>query len=77
MDINLVEYSIRCNCVSLGVLPANHFDSLFLKKLKSNISLLRIWNHEDLQEIILFVASKELSYIIGQNINVDRGWTVW
>ena len=77
MAVNLAEYSIRCNCVSPGAMPADHSDSLFLKKLRSNIPLGRIGNPEDLQGIIIFLASKESAYITGQNINVDGGWTVW
>jgi len=73
----LSHYNIRVNAVSPGLTETD----LMLSNTKENIikseiekiSLKRIANTKEISSVILFLASKESSYINGQNIIIDGG----
>jgi len=78
------RYGIRCNAVLPGpfsnvetegpnsVVPNNPF----LEKLKQNTVLNRIGHPNDLRGILIFLACDASSYITGQAIVIDGGWTI-
>ena len=72
--------NIRVNCISPGAFP-NIQDGKdwaeFVKRLKSKIPMNRVGNPKELQGALLLLASDAGSYITGQNIIVDGGWTSW
>ena len=47
----------------------------FIEKLKANTCLGRIGRAEELAGALLFLASEASSYVTGQSIVVDAGWT--
>ena len=51
-------------------------DKEFIKRLESKTKLKRIGIPEDLQGITLLLSSSLSSYITGQNIAIDGGWTI-
>jgi gluconate 5-dehydrogenase len=73
------EYGIRCNCISPGPFPnpSVQQDKDFIKRLCGQNPMGRIGQPDDLKGIILLLASNASSYITGQNILVDGGWTTW
>jgi len=77
--ILLAEYAIRVNCISPGSFPSKEVqkDKDFIDNLKNKVPLGRIGTPEDLKGSIVFLASKASSYITGQNLIVDGGWTIW
>jgi NAD(P)-dependent dehydrogenase (short-subunit alcohol dehydrogenase family) len=75
---------VRANCISPGpfsntedVAGQNSVaeDSPFVKKLKGYTVLDRIGRPSELCGALLFLASDASSYVTGQNIMVDGGWT--
>ena len=48
----------------------------FIKELQKKSVLGRIGNPKDLRGIIVLLSSKSGSYINGQNICVDGGWSI-
>ena len=78
------EHGIRCNSLSPGAfsnletLTANSVaaDDPFLKRLQEKILLGRTGHPKDLLGALLFLASDGSSYMTGQNIVIDGGWTV-
>ncbi|NGZ76112.1 SDR family NAD(P)-dependent oxidoreductase [Saccharibacillus alkalitolerans] len=70
---------IRCNAISPGPFPNRETqkNKEFTSSLNAKTALGRIGQPEELQGIIALLASDASSYITGQNISVDGGWTAW
>ena len=76
--MSLGKYNINVNSVSPGPFPSTDVqkDKVFVKRLANKTKLNRIGKLEDLQGLILLLSSSMSSYITGQNIAVDGGWTI-
>ena len=74
----LGKYNINVNSISPGPFPSEDVqkDKEFIKRLESKTKLKRIGNPEDLQGLVLLLSSSISSYITGQNIAIDGGWTI-
>lgn len=74
----LGRWNIRVNTISPGPFPADEvqINEAFVMHLASHTSLKRIGKPEDLAGVFVFLASDASSYITGQNIVVDGGWTI-
>jgi len=74
------QYGVRVNCISPGPFP---FPSTcekypeFIERLELKVPLKRIGQPWEIKGIALLLASEAGSYITGQNILVDGGWTAW
>jgi NAD(P)-dependent dehydrogenase (short-subunit alcohol dehydrogenase family) len=67
---------IRVNCVSPGGISRNQ-EMDFVEKYKLRTPLNRMATEEEIVSTILFLSSTSASYITGQNIQVDGGWSTW
>ena len=68
------SYNIRVNCIS----PGGIFDrqsSNFVNNYESKVPLRRMGLPEDISPAVAFLLAQESSYITGQNIIIDGGWT--
>ncbi len=74
----LAKYNINVNTISPGPFPSETVqkDKDFVKRLEDKTKLKRIGDPEDLKGIILLLSSDASSYLTGQNIVVDGGWTL-
>jgi gluconate 5-dehydrogenase len=71
---------IRVNAISPGPFPtAKTQQSLpaFIDRLDRKVPLGRMGRPEELKGLVVLLASDAGSYITGQNILVDGGWTAW
>lgn len=75
-------HGIRCNSISPGPFPNVETDSVnapddkeFMDRLKNKTVLGRVGHPRDLIAAVKLLLSEESSYITGQNIGVDGGWT--
>ena len=68
------KYSIRVNCVSPGGI-FNNQDPIFVKNYEKNVPLQRMGKPVDISPAVSFLLSDDASYITGQNLIVDGGWT--
>jgi NAD(P)-dependent dehydrogenase (short-subunit alcohol dehydrogenase family) len=75
---------VRANCISPGPFSNTEDaegqnsvaeDSPFVKRLKGYTVLDRIGRPIELCGALLFLASDASTYVTGQNLNVDGGWT--
>ncbi len=66
---------IRVNCVSPGGVYRNQSEK-FVKKYKSRTLLNRMATEKDIVGPVVFLSSDSASYITGENVIVDGGWTI-
>jgi len=70
---------ITVNAVSYGPFPNTNSvtDQEFLNNLENSTFVKRIGNLHEVSSSVFFLALDESSFITGQNIVVDGGWTSW
>ncbi|MEW5920317.1 MAG: SDR family oxidoreductase [Bacillota bacterium] len=70
---------IRANSISPGPFPNAEVqqNKEFIENLNKKTALGRIGKPYELQGIVVYLASDSSSYITGQNICIDGGWTAW
>lgn len=68
------SFNIRVNCVSPGGI-FNNQEKSFVTKYQNKVPLKRMGLPEDISPTVAFLLSFESSYITGQNIVIDGGWT--
>jgi len=74
--VHLAEFGIRVNCISPGGVFNNQGKD-FVKNYIYRTPMGRMANETELAGAAIFLASAEATYITGQNIAVDGGWTAW
>mgnify|MGYP006094768701 CR=1 FL=1 len=74
----LAKYNINVNAISPGPFPSDYVqkDQAFIDRLKEKTKLKRIGKPEDLQGVVALLSSEKSSFLSGQNIAVDGGWTI-
>lgn len=77
--MKLAKYNICVNSVSFGPFPnlAKVKDENFLKALSNKTFLKRVGLPKEATSAIYFLSLDENSFMTGQNIVVDGGWTSW
>lgn len=78
LSVRLSKKKIRTNSISPGAIPnPKNLDLKFKNNLKKNIPMNRIGTPREVAEPVVFLLSESSSYINGENIIIDGGWTVW
>lgn len=68
------KYNIRVNCISPGGIYNNQSD-IFVKNYERKVPMNRMGKTTDIAPAVCFMLSDESSYITGQNLVIDGGWT--
>jgi 3-oxoacyl-[acyl-carrier protein] reductase len=73
--------NIRVNCVNPGFVKTSFFKKFKKRKKLYNWTLNKIplnrWGTSDeISKIVIFLLSQNSTYINGQSLNIDGGWTV-
>lgn len=75
----LSPYKVRVNSLSPGSFPHSETqkDDEFIKRLSEKNPMNRIGQPHELKGSVALLCSDASSYMTGQNICVDGGWTIW
>ena len=74
------QYNIRVNAIAPGPFPKPEVrDGVegFIPRLEEKVPLGHMGRPEELKGAVVLLASDAGSYITGQNLLVDGGWTAW
>ena len=72
------EDHVRVNCLSPGPFPnPATAPSPMVERLKTKLPMRRMGENWELKGAIVFLASAASSYMTGQNLTIDGGWTAW
>jgi gluconate 5-dehydrogenase len=68
---------VRVNCLSPGPFPNERVAPEMVRRLTEKSPMKRMGRPEELKGALVFLASDASSYMTGQNMLIDGGWTAW
>jgi len=74
--VHAATFGVRVNCVSPGGVFNNQGDE-FVNMYNYRTPMSRMATERDICGAVIFLATPEASYVSGQNIVVDGGFTAW
>jgi gluconate 5-dehydrogenase len=69
--------NVRVNCLSPGPFPSEKAPAAMVERLCTKLPMRRMGRPSELKGAIVFLASDASSYMTGQNLTIDGGWTAW
>ena len=68
---------VRVNCLSPGPFPPEQVPEALKQRLRRKSPMGRMGAPQEVKGAALYLASDASSYVTGQNLLVDGGWTAW
>lgn len=68
---------VRVNCLSPGPFPSEKAPREMVERLNAKSPMARMGRPHELKGAVVFLASDASSYMTGQNLVIDGGWTAW
>lgn len=68
---------VRVNSLSPGPFPGEGAPPALVERLRGKSPMGRMGRPDELKGAIVFLASDASSYMTGQNLVIDGGWTAW
>jgi NAD(P)-dependent dehydrogenase (short-subunit alcohol dehydrogenase family) len=68
---------VRVNCLSPGPFPSPNAPAGLAERLMPHSPMRRMGVPHELKAAVVFLASDASSYMTGQNLVIDGGWTAW
>jgi NAD(P)-dependent dehydrogenase (short-subunit alcohol dehydrogenase family) len=69
--------NVRVNCLSPGPFPSQKAPREMVERLCRKLPMQRMGKAHELKGAIVFLASDASSFMTGQNLVIDGGWTAW
>lgn len=69
--------NVRVNCLSPGAFPGEAAGREMVERLCQKNPMKRMGQPWELKGAIVFLAAESSSYMTGQNLTIDGGWTAW
>lgn len=69
--------NVRVNCLSPGPFPSEKAKPEMVARLSAKLPMKRMGKPHELKGALLLLVSDAGSFVTGQNITVDGGWTAW
>lgn len=72
--------NVRVNCVAPGPFPnptLQRENPAFIERLTEKVPLARVGRAEEIAGAVAFLLGDASTFVTGQNLAVDGGWTVW
>ncbi len=77
LSVYWAKDGVRVNCLSPGPFPSEKAPAGLAERLSEHSPMGRMGSPAELKGAVVFLASEASSYITGQNLLVDGGWTAW
>ena len=77
LGVYWAKENVRVNCLSPGPFPNAAAPQEMVERLKTKSPMQRMGLPHELKGALLLLVSDAGSYITGQNLLVDGGWTAW
>jgi gluconate 5-dehydrogenase len=71
------EDNVRVNCLSPGPFPSDEAPVKIVDRLSQKLPMKRMGRPHELKGALLLLVSDAGSFMTGQNVTVDGGWTAW
>jgi NAD(P)-dependent dehydrogenase (short-subunit alcohol dehydrogenase family) len=68
---------VRVNCLSPGPFPSEKAAPAMVERLMAKSPMGRMGRPDELKGAVVFLAGDASSYMTGQNLIIDGGWTAW
>lgn len=68
---------VRVNCLSPGPFPGEKAPPALVERLSAKLPMKRMGRPHELKGAVVFLASDASSFVTGQTLSVDGGWTAW
>jgi gluconate 5-dehydrogenase len=68
---------VRVNCLSPGPFPSEKAPAVMVERLTTKLPMKRMGRPHELKGAIVFLASDASSFMTGQDLTIDGGWTAW
>jgi gluconate 5-dehydrogenase len=68
---------VRVNCLSPGPFPSEKAPLAMVERLTTKLPMKRMGRPHELKGAVVFLASDASSFMTGQNLTIDGGWTAW
>jgi len=68
---------VRVNCLTPGPFPATAVRQDLKDRLSAKSPMRRMGRPDELKGVVVFLAGEASSYMTGQNLIIDGGWTAW
>jgi gluconate 5-dehydrogenase len=68
---------VRVNCLSPGPFPTEKAPAEMVSRLCEKLPMKRMGRASELKGAVVFLASEASSFMTGQNLVIDGGWTAW